>query len=307
MQKERDKTPHDLPVSAARFRIVIPYLLIGVLWIVFSDQLLLLAKGNENLMLALSMAKGWLYIIITAILLDVLVKNEFARRARLEQRLRKENEEKAVLLSEIHHRVKNNMQIVSSIVSLELDKAVTEEARSICAATMARVRSMALVHERLYEERDFGAIDLSEYLRSLVGLVGDIYGGSIAYHWDVEPVEASPETAIPFGLLVQEALTNAIKYGTAPGGSARISFYLHPSAGGTVELRVQDGGLGFPPEQSRKGLGLELMRALAAQMEATLEFSSAAGAVVRLRFTPRPRPPARAETRAERDPSAAPT
>jgi two-component sensor histidine kinase len=301
------RTPEDHPVGAARFRIVIPYLVIGVIWIVFSDQLLLLARGNETLMLALSTAKGWLYILITAVLLDVLVKKEFARRARLEQRLRKENEEKAVLLAEIHHRVKNNMQIVSSIVSLELDKAVTEEARAICTATMARVRSMALVHERLYEERDFGSIDLAGYLRSLVSLIGDIYGGSIEYAWDVEPVEAPPETAIPFGLLVQEALTNALKYGAAADGAHRISLCLHRTAGEAVELRVSDEGSGFPRDKPEKGLGMELMKALAAQMEGTLGFASSPGAVVSLRFTPRLPQSSRAAVKADPGPSAATT
>lgn len=305
MRKER-KPPEEHPVGAARFRIVIPYLVIGVLWIVFSDQLLLLARGNEALMLALSTAKGWLYIAITALLLDLLVKSELVRRSRLERRLRKENEEKAVLLAEIHHRVKNNMQIVSSIVSLELDKAVTEEARAICVATMARVRSMALVHERLYEEHDFGSIDLAGYMRSLVSLIGDIYGGSIEYRWDVEPVEAAPETAIPFGLLVQEALTNALKYGSS-GGAPRISLYLHRGEGGEVELRVSDEGPGFPQDRPGKGLGMELMKALAAQVEGRLGFSSTPGAVVSLRFTPRPPQSAREAVRAGSDPSGART
>ena len=306
MRRER-RTPEEHQAGASRFRIVIPYLVIGVLWIVFSDQLLLLARGNEALMLALSTAKGWLYIIITALLLDLLVKREFSRRERLEKRLRKENEEKAVLLAEIHHRVKNNMQIVSSIVSLELDKAVTEEARTICVATMARVRSMALVHERLYEERDFSSIDLAGYMRSLVALIGDIYGGSIDYGWDVEPVEAPPETAIPFGLLVQEALTNALKYGATEGGGIRISLFLHRREGGEVELRVSDEGPGFPRDRPEKGLGMELMKALAAQLDGRLGFSSAPGAVVSLCFTPRPPQSSPEAARAGPGPSAATT
>lgn len=278
-------------MRSARLRIVIPYLILGVLWIAFSDRLLLLFRGDADLMLILSTAKGWFYVLITTLLLYVLVSREFARREELERRLMKENTEKEVLLAEIHHRVKNNLQVVSSIVSLELGRVTTEEARTVCTATMARVRSMALVHERLYEERDFSSIDLSEYLRSLAALMGDIYGGPVSYGWDLEPVPASPETAIPFGLFVQEALTNALKYGTSPGGSTCVAMTLHQVATGEIELVVKDEGPGFSGEQPGAGLGMELMKALASQLGGKLRFGSSPGGTVSLCFSPRlPRP-----------------
>jgi len=144
-------------------------------------------------------------------------------------------------------------------------------------------------------------------MRSLVALIGDIYGGSIDYGWDVEPVEAPPETAIPFGLLVQEALTNALKYGATEGGGIRISLFLHRREGGEVELRVSDEGPGFPRDRPEKGLGMELMKALAAQLDGRLGFSSAPGAVVSLCFTPRPPQSSPEAAQAGPGPSAATT
>lgn len=270
----------------ANLRIVLPYVIVGALWILFSDRLvLLLFREQPDTLLLASTAKGWLYILITAILLNVLVSRELQRRSALETRLREENETKAVLLAEIHHRVKNNLQIVSSILSLERGGAESEEARALCDATMARVRSMALVHEQLYTDRDFASVDLAGYLRSLTASIVDIYGNEgIEFAFDFEPMRAGLDIAIPFGIFLSEAVTNAVRHGQGQGPRNRIGLSLRSVEGREVELQVSDEGPGFASVASQGGLGMSLMRALAAQLNGKLEFSSGPGGQVRLRF-----------------------
>ena len=268
-----------------RLRIVLPYIVLGALWILFSDQLLLLFSTSPRLMLLLSTLKGWFYIVITAILLNVLVSHELRKKKSLEKLLREEIAQKEVLLAEIHHRVKNNLQIVSSIVNLERSKAIGEEAREICDGTISRINSMALVHEQLYEEKDFAEIDLDEYLHSLAASINEFYGKiDVEFSYDLDSAKATPEVAIPFGLFLSEAITNAVRHGYIEGSRAAVHLGLRRFDDQKIELRILDEGPGFPPHAESSGLGMNLMRALADQLKGELSFSSVPGALVSLRF-----------------------
>ncbi len=284
----RPKTPLPCgPCCFAAFKIVLTYLIIGSLWILFSDRLLLLFEGQPRIMLLFSTIKGWFFILVTALLLYGLTLREFSRRAALQETLKKENEQKAALLSEIHHRVRNNLQIVSSMLNLEKGNAVTPEGRKICNASIARVRSMGLVHEKLYEEQNFVSIDLSAYLRDLVAVIFEIYEESPQGHrctFDLEPVIAGPDFAVPFGILVSEAVTNALRHGQTADGTVMVTIALHTLQDGHIELLVQDQGPGFSKNEKKSGLGLSLMTVLADQLGGNLSFSSQSGTRVSLRF-----------------------
>jgi two-component sensor histidine kinase len=270
-------------IFAPAFRIVLPYLTLGAAWILFSDRLLLLVVDDPNKLLVLSTAKGWLYVLITGILLFWLVCKEMRRQASLETSLREGLAEKGALLAELNHRVKNNLQIIASILNLEAEDIDSAEARELNDRTRARIRSMSLAHERLFESGDFAKINLSGYLRALWDVLTEIYeakGAGVAF--ELTETLAGADVAVPFGLFATEALTNAIRYGAGSGGQLDATMRLSSVGDGTIELMIRDKGPGLP--EGMAGLGLRLMDALAAQLRGTVEHRNEGGAVVRLRF-----------------------
>lgn len=267
------------PVS----RIVLPYLLLGAMWILFSDRLLLTLIDDPKKLLFVSMAKGWLYVFITGLLLSWLVYREMSKQARLETLLRKGIVERDALLSELNHRVMNNLQILTSILNLESENNPGLEAGEMNARTRARIRAMGIAQERLYEAKDFGWIDLSAYIRALWEALKDIFLVSEArVSFDLVAVRVGPAEAVPFGLFASEAMSNALRFGRGPDGSVAATIRLSLAEGGSLELSVRDGGPGMPPGAA--GLGFRLMDALASQLGGTVRRSNEGGAQVMLRF-----------------------
>ncbi len=222
-------------------------------------------------------------------------------RGRLELRLKGENAEKHLLLKEVHHRVKNNLQIVSSLLSLQA-RARKEARCSPCLGdSTARIQSMAEVHELLYESGDFSRVDFARYAERLVVSAAEAAGMGARVDLRLEPLSLSLDQAIPCGLFLNEALTNAFKYGTEAEGEGRISVSLG-SSGSAARLEVSDGGPGFPddvffpgavsfpgaaasrPSESGRGLGLMLMETLAGQLKGEISASSSDGARLVLEF-----------------------
>ena len=159
-------------------RIVAGYTLTASLWILFSDRLLALFPDRQTI-LALSMTKGALFVLVTSLCLHILVSRELTQRGILEDELRKRLEENEALLRELHHRVKNNLQIIASFLALERDLVEDEEDRGIFDDMQARIQSMALVHEQLYLAGDLGSIDLASYTESLTREISGIFGSKL--------------------------------------------------------------------------------------------------------------------------------
>jgi two-component sensor histidine kinase/sensor domain CHASE-containing protein len=200
----------------------------------------------------------------------VLVRDVTAER-RAEEAQRKE-----ILLKEIHHRVKNNLQVISSLLDLQARAAHDEETRRLLSESQGRVRSMALIHERLYGTGS-EAVDFADYVRDLATHVrhsqsGD--SGRIAVAVEVDEVPLDMDVSVPCGLAINELLTNALQHafpGDAPG---RVTVSLHRRPGGSLELRVADDGIGLPPgidPDSPASLGLRIVKILAAQIHGVLE------------------------------------
>jgi two-component sensor histidine kinase len=272
-------------IFAPVLRIVLPYLALGAAWILFSDRLLISAIDDPRRLIELSTAKGWLYVLITGAFLFALVYGELRRQAILETRLREGLAEKEALLAELNHRVKNNLQIVASILNLEAEDIDGEEARKLNDRTRARIRSIGLAHERLYESGDFARIDLGGYLRALWAVLTEIFAAEKAgITFDLADVRAGSAEAVPFGLYATEALMNAILYGASPDGTLEVAIRLCEGRDGLIELSIGDKGSGFPV--GAVGLGFRLMDALAAQLRGTVERRNEEGAVVRLIFPP---------------------
>ena len=274
------KTP---AIAASVLRIVLPYLFLGAAWILLSDRVLLGLSDNPKAMIALSTAKGWLYVLVTGFLLYTLVYGELRRRAVLEAKLREGIAEKNALLAELNHRVKNNLQIISSILNLETDSLLGAEARALNDRTRARLQSMNIAYERLFESATIARIELGGYLRDLWEIMKDIYRTKDSTaRFDVQDIEVGAEEAVPFGLFATEAITNAILYGSGTGGRSEVTIGLGRPRPGLIELSVRDAGRGLPV--GSEGLGLRLMDALGAQLRGRVERDNEGGAIVRLRF-----------------------
>jgi two-component sensor histidine kinase/ABC-type nitrate/sulfonate/bicarbonate transport system substrate-binding protein len=210
------------------------------------------------------------------------LKLEMRQRAEKEAELAASLAEKVVLLKEIHHRVKNNLQIISSIVSLELEKSGSGELSESLKEIRSRVFSMALVHEQLYEKGDLSRIDMADYLRRLVGEVRTSFrrpGTQVSLDVRVSGIWLEPKEAMPIGLIVGELVANSMKFAFEARENGRIEVSLS-AAEGQLVLEVSDDGIGcdgLRMDEPRKGLGIGLVEALTAQLGGELRYPPVAG------------------------------
>ncbi len=195
--------------------------------------------------------------------------------------------EKEVLLGEVHHRVKNNLQVVSSLLSLQAWSHEDPKLRAAFAESQSRIRTMAVVHEMLYQNKSFAAIDLAEYLERMVGEIHSASGRpEIRARFDCQAILVPIDQAIPCGLIVNEVVTNSFKHAFpgARAGTIRVGLGLDQ---GQVELRIEDDGVGFPGGLALEGgrtLGYSLVQSLSRQVGGSYELSGGAGTRFSLRF-----------------------
>jgi PAS domain S-box-containing protein len=198
--------------------------------------------------------------------------------------------EKEVLLKEIHHRVKNNMQVISSLMALQADQLQDAATKAVLQDVTHRVRSMALVHEKLYQSADMAKVDFADYAQSLLGYLWRAHStatANIQLTLDLEHVLLSVNAAVPFGLILNELATNALKHAFKKTNTGEVIVSLRGSHAGVVHLRVRDNGTGLPPGfdwRQTKSLGLHLVRILARQLSASVDVSSTDGAEFSIRF-----------------------
>lgn len=200
--------------------------------------------------------------------------------------------EKDVLLKEVYHRVKNNLQVISSLFNLQLRLLPEGQARTALKESADRVRAMALVHEKLYQSSDLSSIALDGYIQDLsrqLAAASGLAERGISLTTELEPVEIGLELAVPLGLLLNELVSNSIKHGFPDGRPGNILIRLaHLSADArTVALEVRDNGVGLPPDidvYASPSLGLKLVGTLSAQINARFLLDSHDGTVARLVF-----------------------
>ena len=195
--------------------------------------------------------------------------------------------EKDILLQEIHHRVKNNMQIISSLLNLQITYLDDNEAVNLLKESQNRVRSMAIIHEKLYQSNDFTKINLTEYINSLVN--GLFYSYSIKNHInsiiDVDDVELNIETAVPIGLILNELVSNSLKHGF-PDGKGEVFIKLK-TVEDKYEMSVSDNGIGFPEDldfRNTDSLGLQLINNLVNQIDGEIKLIRNHGTEFRIIF-----------------------
>jgi PAS domain S-box-containing protein len=209
---------------------------------------------------------------------------DVTQRVRQQQRLEAALAERETLLREVYHRVKNNLQVVQSLLNLQLRNVPDGPARAALADSIQRVRAMALVHEKLYSAGNLSAVPAAEYTADLLRQIGDAAGArqrGIELSGDVEAVDITLDLAIPYGLLVTELVTNGLKHGFAgrEQGSIQVSLRTQPVG---MLLRIADSGNGLPADfsvEAAGSMGLQLAENLASQLGGRLEARNEGGAV----------------------------
>jgi two-component sensor histidine kinase len=218
---------------------------------------------------------------------------DVSRRKRAEEQVAASLREKEVLLKEIHHRVKNNLQIISSLLSLQADHIDDPLALAKFRESQERINSIALLHESLYRSADFARIDIAHYIQRLATNLSDTYCSTcesrVKVNVQVSHLLLDLGTAMPCGLIITELLTNSIKYAFPEGQEGEVYVRLDSDADGAIALTIGDTGVGLPPDTvlgQTDSLGLQLVDTLVKQLKGTIVISRELGTQFHITFTP---------------------
>ena len=226
---------------------------------------------------------------------NIKLQSEVDERLRVEAALRSTVRQKDTLLREIHHRVKNNLQVISSMLSLQSANIEEEAVLQLFRESRNRVRSLALLHERLMSAEDLEKIDINDYIHSLVANVFRSYGMSTEYvstEVDIDDIRFDVDTAIPCGLIINELVSNSLKHAFNDGHGGCVNVSRHSDAHGGYELAVHDNGKGLPKNfdfRTTASVGLQLVVALTQQLNGEISLGNGTtGTKFQIDFRPRP-------------------
>ena len=210
-------------------------------------------------------------------------------RRRYEEKLEASLQEKEVIIKEVHHRVKNNMQVISGFLQLQAQYIPDPKSVAMLEECQGRVRTMALVHEKLYQSRYLGFINAREYIESLVLDLknSSMFNTDVTIDMDIQNVNITLDTAIPCGLIINELLTNSLKYAFIGRETGKITVRFIHGDDHFFALHVSDDGPGLPPGldiENAQTLGLQLISILVRQIGGTMEIENAPGATFHIRF-----------------------
>lgn len=223
------------------------------------------------------------------------VQSDLAERQQAEAHLRVALQEKNVLLKEVHHRVKNNLQIISSLLRMQ-SRLVEEPVIELFQEAQNRIHAIAVIHDHLYQSIDLSKINFEDYVKLLVSNLLRSYGvssQSVQLHLEIQPLDLSLNAAIPCGLIINELISNALKYAfpISQQGEIKISLASVPapleSSQNQVMLMIQDNGVGLPPDvdwQTSRTLGLRIVRMLVEQLGGTLALDRDCGTRFQITF-----------------------
>jgi PAS domain S-box-containing protein len=222
--------------------------------------------------------------------LAVIVGIDITDRKLAEAKIQTSLREKEILLQEVHHRVKNNLQVISSLLDLQSQEIQAPSMLEVFRESQNRVHSMALVHEKLYQSKDFAKINFAEYIESLTNYLFKAYDlktSNITLDLDIDDVNLNIDTAIPCGLIINELISNALKHAFPNNKPGIISIALHSDSDNHLTLTVQDDGVGLPMNwdvKSVKSLGIQLVKILTKQLKGTIELDKTAGSKFIIKF-----------------------
>lgn len=206
------------------------------------------------------------------------------------EKLQKLVHEKEWLLKEIHHRVKNNLHTVMSLLNSQSAYLKDEAAMTAIRDSRNRVNSMSLIHQKLYQSDNLATIDMGDYIREMTQYLKESYQkeSGVRFSIAVDPLKLDVTQAVPLGLVLNEAITNAIKY-AFPDNDGRIDISLKAQEDGNYLLTVADDGIGLPPDFDRlklQSLGMSLMQGLSEDIDGKFELLSGRGTTIRITFCP---------------------
>lgn len=244
----------------------------------------MLKKGATDYVFKNNLSK-----LVPAIRRALTERNELDELIESRNQLQKALEEKEMLLKEIHHRVKNNLMIISNLLELQSYYIKDKAEIDVFVDSRTRADSMALIHERLYKSTDLKKIDIREYISDLVSDLFDIYAmGSdkVKINIDVDEIMLDINTAMPLGLIINELLNNSLKHAFPDNISGTITIIFNKSDD-QFKLIIKDDGIGFPQDldyEKAESLGLELINSLTRQIDGKLELNSTNGTEFKISF-----------------------
>jgi PAS domain S-box-containing protein len=226
------------------------------------------------------------------------VARDITERKKDDELLRASLDEKIVLLKEVHHRVKNNLQIVASLLNLQSERINNPVIQETLLNTRNRVHSMALLHETLYHSDNLACLDIADFVEQLTSHLLSSFGAvarQIRIDCNIVDVRLGMDQAVPCGLIINELVSNAIKYAFPNERPGRITVEMHPEADGQVFLSVSDDGIGLPGSldvAKTESLGLKLVSTLTSQLRGVLEvkprMAPDSGALFQISFPSKP-------------------
>ena len=214
---------------------------------------------------------------------------DISDRRAAEMDLTKSLQDKEVMLQEIHHRVKNNLQVICSLLNLQSRYLKEEKIIRAFKETQNRVKSMALVHQQLYQSDNLSEIVLASYVKQLIGNLSRAYSitSQIEYSLEIADFELDLDTAVPCGLIINEIVTNAIKYAFPATQRGEISIHAHANSENNLALTIEDNGIGLKPNyvpETSKSLGLRLVKSLTEQLQGKLDIISSQNSGTKFEF-----------------------
>jgi PAS domain S-box-containing protein len=209
------------------------------------------------------------------------LRNEISERKKAEEQINASLHEKVVLLREIHHRVKNNLQVISSLLNLQSGYIEDKKSLEIFRESQNRVRSMALIHEKLYQSKELNKIEFSEYINSLIKDLFNSYkvNGRITLESSVEGIYFEIDTAILCGLIINELVSNSLKHAFPDGKKGKVFIMINKveeNGNCKYSLIIKDDGIGFPPNldfRKTESLGLQLVTTLTEQLGGVIQLN----------------------------------
>jgi two-component sensor histidine kinase len=236
------------------------------------------------------LVKGNLRRLVTAIERSINESKTQAEKIRAEEKLKDSLKEKELLLREIHHRVKNNLQIVSSLVKLQALNQKNKEMQNILFETNNRIMAMSIIHQKFYQSENLSNVNFEDYPKSLINYLSTIYSNknfNINFKVRVDNVALDMDTCVPCGLLINEIITNSIKHAfDEKGGEVYVELKKHGND--KFYLIVSDNGRGLDfdfHEYKGDTLGLQLIRSLVNQLDGTLKIDNTNGTKYEIDFT----------------------
>jgi two-component sensor histidine kinase len=239
----------------------------------YEIEMLTNSRDTKNVLLSATLAGDE----ILGMMMDI------TDRKKSTEKIKAALKEKEILLKDLHHRVKNNMQVISGLIELQSQQLDDDGAREIFNETRDRVSSMALIHENLYKASDLGNINFAEYIKTLTNHLFYSYNvdfDAVQLKTDVKDVFLDVQVGIPCGLIVNELVSNTLKHAFPGGRRGEVNVSLFPGNDGQYTLIVKDTGTGFPKKldfRKTKSLGMQLVTMLVDQLEGTIKLKRDGG------------------------------